>query len=170
MDETKDLAALVTDPENRRAHPARNLDMVQRSLTDVGAARSIVIDEDDVILAGNGVTAAALAAGITTVRVIDSAGDELIAVRRRGLTALQKRALALYDNRTSELAVWNNDQLDADAAAGLDFRPFWTEAEEAELLRRVPTFGPVSAEEQGRLDAQHPITCPHCGAQFVQQR
>jgi hypothetical protein len=107
----QDLASLVADPTNRREHNERNVTMVADALRDVGAGRSIVIDEDDVILAGNGVQAAALQAGLTTVRVIEADGQEIIAVRRRGLTAAQKRALAIYDNRTAELATWNFEQL-----------------------------------------------------------
>ena len=85
------------------------------------------------ILAGNGVTEAAAEAGITRLRVIEADGNELIAVRRSGLTPAQKRALAIYDNRTSELASWNLDQLHADLASGLSLQPFWSE-EEAKLL------------------------------------
>src|SRR5687768_9857621 len=102
---------LIPDPANRRKHNPRNLGMVVDALHQVGAARSIVIDEDDVILAGNGVTEAAAEAGITRVRVIEADGQELIAVRRRGLTEAQKRALAIFDNRTAELAEWDAEQL-----------------------------------------------------------
>lgn len=125
---------LVPDPANRRAHNPRNIGMVVDALHQVGAARSIVIDENDVILAGNGVTEAAAEAGITAVRVIEADGQEIIAVRRRGLTDEQKRALAIYDNRTGELASWDFDQLAADKAAGLSLQPFWTAEEEAALL------------------------------------
>lgn len=133
-DDVRPLDALQADPQNRRTHPERNLEMVRASLQQVGAARSIVIDEDDVILAGNGVTQAARDAGIASVRIVEASGDELIAVRRRGLTAEQKRALAMYDNRTAELAAWDFGQLAADREAGLDLRPYWSEAEEAMLL------------------------------------
>src|SRR4026208_318038 len=84
---------LRSDPMHRRAaHPRmtgraphpRNLGMVVDALRAVGAARSIVIDEDNVILAGNGVTEAAAAAGINKLRVIEAAGDGPIAVRRSG--------------------------------------------------------------------------------------
>ena len=44
---------LHLDPRNRRGHPTRNASMMRESLRAVGAARSIVIDEDDVVLAGN---------------------------------------------------------------------------------------------------------------------
>jgi DNA modification methylase len=125
---------LIQDPANRRAHSPRNIGMVVDALQHVGAARSIVIDEANLILAGNGVTEAAAEAGITKVRVIDAAGDELIAVRRSGLTDDQKRALAIYDNRTGELASWDLEQLAVDQAAGLSLQPFWTAEEEAALL------------------------------------
>lgn len=120
---------LVPDPANRRSHNPSNIGMVVDALHAVGAARSIVIDENDVILAGNGVTEAAAEAGITKVRVIEAAGDELIAVRRSGLTPAQKRHLAIADNRSAELAQWNSQQFKDDLGAGLEFGTFFTPAE-----------------------------------------
>ena len=46
------IAELKADPKNARKHSRRNIDMLVDSLQEVGAARSIVIDEDDTILAG----------------------------------------------------------------------------------------------------------------------
>jgi DNA modification methylase len=128
------IKELVTDPENRRKHNPRNLGMVVDALQKVGAARSIVIDEDNVILAGNGVTEAAAEAGITKVQVVDVDGETLVAVRRTGLTPEQKRALAIYDNRTAELAEWNAEQLQADMAAGLDLQPWFSDEELAAVV------------------------------------
>jgi hypothetical protein len=128
------IGDLVPDPENRRKHNPRNLGMVVDALHQIGAARSIVIDEDNVILAGNGVTEAAAEAGITKVQVVDVDGSTLVAVRRRGLTPEQKRALAIYDNRTAELAEWNAEQLKADMDAGLSLQPWFSEQEAEALL------------------------------------
>jgi len=105
------LADLKPDPANARKHNPRNIDMIVDSLQKVGAARSIVIDEDNIILAGNGVIEAAAEAGIERVQVIDADGETIIAVRRTGLTDEQKIKLALYDNRTAELAEWDPDVL-----------------------------------------------------------
>jgi DNA modification methylase len=146
---------LVPDPENRRKHNPRNLGMVVDALQHVGAARSIVIDEKNVILAGNGVTEAAGEAGITKVRVIDAAGDELIAVRRSGLTSDQKRALAIYDNRTGELATWNVEQLAADQAAGLDLKAFFSAEETAELLSLIKS-GTAGKTDENEIPAERP--------------
>src|SRR4030095_15661882 len=136
-DDPTTLAALTADPANRRRHGERNLALIGDALKEVGAARSIVIDEDNVILAGNGVTQAAAAAGVTKLRVVEANGDEIIAVRRRGLTDAQKRALALYDNRTAELAEWNVKQLFADQQAGLDLASYLDEGELSALFNGV---------------------------------
>lgn len=156
------LRDLIPDPENRRAHNVRNLGMIVDSLQRDGASRSIVIDEDGMILCGNATVDAAAEAGIEQVRIIEASGHELIAVRRRGLSPDQKRALALADNRAAELATWNLDQFRADADAGLDLGSFFAPAELADLLGAdapVPRFEPDSAEH--RLDELAPH-CPTC--------
>jgi hypothetical protein len=55
-------------------------------------------------------------------------------VRRTGLSEEQKRSLAIYDNRTGELAEWNEEQLRADIAAGLDMQPWFSGAELKDIL------------------------------------
>lgn len=125
---------LVADPQNRRSHNPRNIGMVVDALQQVGAARSIVIDEENVILAGNGVIEAAGEAGITRLRVVEADGQEIIAVRRTGLTAAQKRHLAIADNRGAELATWNVEQLAADLANGEDLSEFFFDEELKTLL------------------------------------
>lgn len=103
------LADLTPDPRNARRHNPRNVGMLEKALGEVGAARSIVIDEHGVVLAGNATIEAAARAGIEKVQVVDADGETIIAVRRTGLTAAQKTRLALYDNRTAELADWDAD-------------------------------------------------------------
>lgn len=102
------LSDLKHDPKNARKHNARNIGMIEKSLREVGAARSGVIDEDGVILAGNGTYEALAAAGIEKVKVVEADGNEWVVVRRTGLTPKQKRELSLADNRAAELAVWDD--------------------------------------------------------------
>ena len=141
------LKDLVADPENRRSHTARNIGMIVDSLQQVGASRSIVIDEANKVLAGNGVLESAGEAGITKVQVVEADGETIIAVRRRNLTDEQKRKLAIYDNRASELAEWNLDQLAKDLEAGLDLRSFWLSNEEARLLAGRMNLGKTDPDE-----------------------
>lgn len=35
------------------------------------------------------------------------------------------------------------------------------------LSAETPNFEPVGIEEQGRLDQKAPVTCPHCGMEFI---
>lgn len=143
------LADLTPDPHNTRVHNPRNVGMIERALGDVGAARSIVIDEDGIVLAGNATIEAAARAGIERVQVVDADGETIIAVRRSGLTAAQKTALALYDNRTAELATWDADVLAAIVEAGeVDLAALWREEELAEVIVGVD-IPPAGATDAG---------------------
>jgi DNA modification methylase len=130
---TMPLTSLIPDPRNARRHTERNLGLIVDALREVGAARSIVIDETGTILAGNATVAAAGKAGIDRVRIVEADGAELIAVRRSGLTPEQKRRLALLDNRAAELAEWDTEVL-ASLAEDTDLSGLWEPDELAELL------------------------------------
>jgi ParB-like chromosome segregation protein Spo0J len=147
------LKDLRPDPQNRRKHNPRNIGMLADALQRVGAARSIVIDEDGEVLAGNGVLEAAGQVGITRVQVVEADGETLIAVRRRGLTPEQKRDLAISDNRTAELAEWNWEQLAEDQAAGLKLEPWFSDQEQAAGLGQIPKVEDLVADR----------SCPKCG-------
>ena len=125
---------LIPDPDNRRKHTPRNVGMIVDALQKVGTGRSIVIDENDVVLAGNATIEAAGEAGITSLKVVEAKGSELVAVRRRGLSEAQKRDLALYDNRTAELAEWDTGQLLQDANNQVDLSAFFYDEELQSLL------------------------------------
>jgi hypothetical protein len=99
----------TTDPRNARLHSDRNKTAVRDSLRDSGAGRSVLIDADDVIIAGNCAVEQATDLGIP-IRVIDSDGSELIAVRRTDLGTDDRRraALAIADNRTTDLSEFDD--------------------------------------------------------------
>ncbi len=98
------LDTLIPDPRNARKHTKRNLDAIVGALREVGAARSIVIDETGTILAGNATVKAAREVGIDQVHIVEADGKSIIAVRRVGLSEDEKLRLALLDNRAAELA------------------------------------------------------------------
>jgi DNA modification methylase len=102
---------LKSDHKNARKRTDKSANLIKNSLEQFGAARSIVIDEDNRILAGNGTVEGAKKAGIDNVRVIEADGTEIIAVKRTGLTEDQKVGLALADNRSSDLSEWDNEML-----------------------------------------------------------
>jgi ParB-like chromosome segregation protein Spo0J len=159
-----DLSALTPDPCNARAHSERNLNLIATSLHEVGAARSIVVDEDGVILAGNATVTAAQQAGIDRVRIVDADGSELIAVRRTNLSPEQKRRLALLDNRTAELATWDSSVL-ASLAEDTDLSDLWEPDELAELLGEAPEVCFPEFDETAEEQVAY-VECPSCGHRF----
>lgn len=131
------LSDLTPDPRNARKHNERNLDMIGKSLDDYGPARSIVIDEKGVILAGNGVVEAARKRGMTRLKTVEVDDDEIIGVVKRNLTPKQKLELALFDNRTSETSEWDSAVIAALAdEVDLEALGLFVGDELAELLAR----------------------------------
>ena len=128
---------LKSDHKNARKRTDRSATLIAESLKRYGAARSIVIDENGRILAGNGTVEGAKKAGIDKVRIIEAEGDELIAVRRTGLTEDEKVGLAIADNRSSDLSEWDNEML-RQLSEEHDLSP-WFEDDEllAEVLETV---------------------------------
>ena len=124
---------LKSDHKNARRRTDRSASLIAESLKRYGAARSIVIDEDGRTLAGNGTVEGAKKAGIDKLRIIEAEGDELIAVRRAGLSEDQKVGLALADNRSSDLSEWDHDML-RQLSEEHDLTPWF---EDDELLAEV---------------------------------
>ena len=155
------ITSLQSDHKNARRRTDRSSDLIKESLQRYGAARSIVIDEDNRILAGNGTIEGAKAAGIKNVRIIETDGDEIIAVKRTGLTEDQKVGLALADNRTADLSEWDQEMLHQ-LSEEHDLTPWFNQDDLDELLS-VTELEP----EEGNTDPddvpeapEDPITKP----------
>lgn len=96
------------DPQNVRKHGKRNQQVIADSLKKLGAGRSILIDSTNTAVAGNGVLEQAEKLGLP-IRVIESDGSELIAVKRVDLAPddPKRKALAIADNRASDLSLFD---------------------------------------------------------------
>lgn len=95
------VSDLVLDPRNARLHPERNLAAIKASLTKFGQRKPIVVHrETGVVLAGNGLVTAARELGWTHVAAVQVDDDPATAT-----------AYGLADNRTAELASWNDQVL-----------------------------------------------------------
>jgi len=152
---------LKSDHKNARKRTDRSAKLIAESLQRYGAARSIVIDEENRILAGNGTIEGAKAAGIKNVRVIETDGTEIIAVKRTGLSEDEKVGLALADNRTSDLSDWDKDMLQQ-LSEEHDIAPWFDADDLAAILGEVeqlPAEGLTDADDVPEAPAE-PITKP----------
>lgn len=101
------------DKRNYRKHGDRNKKLIRKSLDELGAGRSIVIDADGEIIGGNGVFEAW---GDRPIKVIESDGSELVVVQRTDLRTddEKRKKLAIMDNSTSDTSTWDMSLLQAD--------------------------------------------------------
>ena len=104
-----------TDKRNYRKHSDKNKRIINKSLSELGAGRSILIDSEDEIIAGNGVFEQAEKNNIP-IRVIETDGSELIAVKRTDLKTGDKKRkkLALIDNHSTDTSNFDFEVINVD--------------------------------------------------------
>ncbi len=151
--ETIDISTINSDPANVRKHGSRNLESIRASLKRFGQQKPIVVDSDLICRAGNGTLEAARSLGWTTIAVVHS-----------DLNGSEATAYAIADNRTAELAEWDQDALaeqlssiqihDADLA---NITGFTDDEISTMALRFEPT------NDTDRLDETNEKRCPNCG-------
>jgi len=111
--EMVEISSLVFDPNNARKHDVKNLNAIKGSLRRFGAQKPIVISQNNVVIAGNGTIAAAMSLGWKTLPAV-----------RSNLDGFMQTAFALADNKTAELAEWDDkilrDSLDSLKIEGFD--------------------------------------------------
>jgi hypothetical protein len=95
------------DNKNANKHTQKGLRLLEKSLSKLGAGRSILIDKDNNIIAGNGVVEVAGQIGLDKIKVIETDGTELIAVKRKDVSINSKkgRELAIADNQTAKTSI-----------------------------------------------------------------
>jgi len=105
---------LKFDDKNFNKHTEYGMSLLEKSLRENGAGRSILIDKDNNIIAGNGIVESAGQIGLDKVKVIETTGDELIAVKRTDISLNSKkgRKMALADNSTAKADLeWDFDNI-----------------------------------------------------------
>ena len=116
MSETKviDLSQVKLDDMNFNRHNADGMKLLEKSISSNRFGRSILLDKDNNVIAGNGVVETSRKLGTKSVRIIETDGNELIAVKRTDLALDSKegRELALADNSVANVNLeWDTDEL-----------------------------------------------------------
>lgn len=128
------IDSLTPDPDNARRHTDRNLDSIAASLRAYGQRKPIVVQKQGMVVrAGNGTLDAAKRLGWSEVAaIIVDEGD------------ISATAYALADNRTAELAEWDEPQLAkllGRISSEDDYDPQTMGFEEAEVVKLLAKFG-----------------------------
>lgn len=139
---------LKFDDKNFNKHTEFGMGLLEKSLKQFGAGRSILIDKDNNIIAGNGIVEAAGQAGLENVKIVETTGDEIVAVKRTdvSLNSRQGREMALADNATAAADLeWDEENLadcfDEDTLKGFGVNLNW-EKDQTEYQDFVDKFKP----------------------------
>ena len=99
--EVVDIRDIIPDSHNFNKGNEQGQQLMERSFKELGAGRIILLDRNGNIIAGNKSQQAAIASGIKRVRVIETTGDELVAVKRTDvdIDSAEGRRMAYLDIR-----------------------------------------------------------------------
>ena len=148
------------DAHNYRKHSDKNKSLINKSLKECGAGRSIVIDNDGEIIAGNGIYEQAQKLKIPT-KIIETDGSELVVVKRTDLNTNdeKRKQLAIMDNSTSDSSEFDINSLYAD---------FDIEKLNDWGLEQIQDFSTMEQGIEQNFDdivenQKAEKRCPHCG-------
>lgn len=153
------IETLNPDAANARTHDERNLAAIRASFERFGQRLPIVVQRQGMVVrAGNGRLAAAKQIGWTHLAAVVVDENDVEAV-----------SFALADNRTAELAAWDDQalatllqSLPTEARIGFD------DSDLSNLLRSLGNdILPGTIDDQSRLDQKEPTVCPSCGHEWV---
>ena len=109
-----DLSELIPDNKNFNRHTEFGMQCLENSIRANKFGRSVLVDKDNRIIAGNGVVETAAAIGETKIKIVETTGDELVVVKRTDLSLDSKagREMALADNSVAAVDLdLNEDEI-----------------------------------------------------------
>lgn len=110
------LHDLIQDDRNLNKGTERGQQLIEKSLREFGAGRSILLDKNNRIIAGNKTHKNAELAGLDDVIIVETDGTKLVAVKRTDvdLDTKKGREMALADNATTKADLsWDTEELNA---------------------------------------------------------
>lgn len=156
------MSEIKFDPSNYRIHTEKNKRIIRKSIEECGAGRSVLVDKDNVLIAGNGVYEQAKELGLP-VKVIETDGKELVVVKRTDLSSDddRRKILALADNHSSDTSMFDLDlvieDFDLDLLKEFEFDTdnFTISKEDIDKI--------FSEDLEKRPEKPKELICPHCG-------
>lgn len=119
------IGELIPDNHNFNKGTEYGAHLMEESLRKFGGGRSVLLDKNNRIIAGNKTIETAGQIGMERIVVVDTTGNEIVAVRRTDidLDTQKGREMALADNMTSQ----KNFEMDVEELSAMsetfDFNP-----------------------------------------------
>jgi len=109
---------LIPDNLNANKGTEYGNHLIEKSFRELGAGRSILLDKQNRIIAGNKSIEAAASIGLENIIIVETTGEQVVAVKRTDidLDSKQGRELAIADNATAKA----NIEWDADVIAKIE--------------------------------------------------
>ena len=145
---------LKFDKKNFNKHTEKGMAKLNKSISKLGLGRSIVVDSENNIIAGNATAEVAGELGLDKIRVIETSGDELVVVKRIDVKPNSKIAkeLAIADNKVGQDNLdWDYELLELDEDQDI--------IQEWELGNHIE----LDINEEGiNTKKGKTLVCPHC--------
>jgi hypothetical protein len=127
------ISDLTPDNKNYNKGTEFGNSLIEKSLRKFGAGRSILLDKNNRIIAGNKTIENANAIGLEDVIIVETTGNQIVAVKRMDIDLDSKigRELALADNASAKANIeWNYDNIQQD----------WELSEQTEWGVNLPVY------------------------------
>lgn len=149
------ISDLTPDDKNYNKGSEFGNSLIEKSLRKFGAGRSILIDKNNKIIAGNKTIENAGAIGIDDIIIVETTGNQIVAVKRMDIDLDSKkgRELALADNASAKANInWDFEAINYD----------WNETEINDWGLDVPIFT-IDDSIEIKDNTKGAVTCPNCG-------
>lgn len=150
----------VKDIKEYEKNPRKNdeaVDYVAKSIEEFGFKVPIVIDKDNVIIAGHTRYKASLKLGL----------EKVPCIKADDLTEEQVKAYRLADNKVSEFASWDFDLLNEELSEILQIDMDGFGFEQLEDIN-LDDFFEEKEESEPKVEEPKEIQCPHCKMWFTE--
>jgi uncharacterized protein YbaR (Trm112 family) len=156
------ITKIIPDDKNMNRHNQYGMSLLEKSISELGLGRSILVDKNNRIIAGNGVTETAANLGLEDVIIVPTDGKKLVVVKREDIDIDSKegRELALADNAVANVNLeWDTENLQ-------EVTEEWgIEAKDWGVTTPDNAGGSIDSffEDHNAEKKDKELVCPHCG-------
>lgn len=163
----EDIKELKYDSRNCNLGTDEGMELLDKSVGELGLGRSVLVDKNNNVIAGNKTLETAVKRGIKKIVVVETSGDRLVAVKRTDLELDSKkgREMALGDNAISAVNLkWDKEQIDKLSQEFNLEQGRWGEPLPPVEIHEVEDNS--EGDDSNSQDEGQLVICPNCYEEF----